>query len=90
MHPKLADAARALSPAEATFRSGPAAFRPHAETLLGTGPGIAALLSTRLDGLGTERRALVIGLVEALASQPASDPSDVVAAWATKVAALKE
>ena len=40
MGPKLAEAVRALSPAIPTFQSGPAAYRAHAETLLGTGPGL--------------------------------------------------
>lgn len=83
MHPKLADAIRATSPAEATFHAGFTAYRPHAETLLGTGPGIGEMLSTKFDRLDPARRALVGDLVRALASDPDADPKSIVAAWAT-------
>jgi hypothetical protein len=48
MHPKLANAVARMSPAETTFTAGPQAYRSHAETLLGSGPGLDALPGTRL------------------------------------------
>jgi hypothetical protein len=81
MHPKLADAIGAISPAEPAFRAGPAAYRPHAETLLGTGPGLDALLETRLAALSRERRTLVLSLVDSLAADPDKDLQDVVIHW---------
>jgi hypothetical protein len=83
MHPKLADALRATSPAEATFRTGFTAYRPHAETLLGTGPGIGELLSAKFDKLDPSRRVLVGDPVQALACNPEADPKSIVAVWAT-------
>jgi hypothetical protein len=85
MLPKLADAVRATSPAERVFRDGFMAYRPHAETLLGTGPGIDEMLSTRLDRLDPARRVLVDELVRALAADAAADPKDVVSSWASKL-----
>lgn len=85
MLPKLADAVRATSPAERVFRDGFLAYRPHAETLLGTGPGIDEMLSAKLDRLDPARRVLVDELVRALAADAAADPRDVVEAWASKL-----
>ncbi|HEX8244759.1 MAG TPA: hypothetical protein VF541_14730 [Longimicrobium sp.] len=81
MSPKLADAVRATSPAAETFRRGPAAYRPHAETLLGTGPGLDALTVTRLRKLGPTHGAAVDSLLDALAAAPAADPVEVIDAW---------
>lgn len=85
MHPKLADALRIMSPAERVFRDGFLAYRPHAETLLGTGPGIDEMLGSRLDRLDPARRVLIFDLVQALASQPHADPMGIVADWAGKL-----
>ncbi len=82
MHPKLADAVRETSPAVSTFREGMQAYRRHAETLLGTGPGIQELLEVKIGTLDPGRRSLVFDLVNSLASQPDRDPKDVVSAWA--------
>lgn len=38
--PPLADALRRLSPAPAVFHAGPAAYRPYADWLLGSRPGV--------------------------------------------------
>lgn len=43
MSPKLAEALRHTSPAPATFAAGPAAFRAHAERILGREPATVAL-----------------------------------------------
>jgi hypothetical protein len=48
MSPKLAEALRHTSPAPAAFEAGPAAFRTHAERLLGGGPAIAAIAELKL------------------------------------------
>jgi hypothetical protein len=87
MHPKLADAVRELSPAVATFQAGPAAYRPHAETLLGTGPGLVVLLETKLGALPPARRALVASLVDALAARPEDSLKDAASRWAASVPA---
>lgn len=81
MHPKLADAIREISPAAPTFQAGPAAYRPHAETLLGTGPGLDALFETRLGRLSPHHRALVVSLVDSLAARPDDDPQDIINRW---------
>lgn len=87
MHPKLADAIREISPAEPAFHAGPAAYRPHAETLLGTGPGLDATLQTKLKRLSPQRRALVDSLVDSLATYPDDDPQDIINRWAEASAA---
>jgi hypothetical protein len=87
MHPKLADAVREMSPAIPTFEAGASAYRPHAETLLGTGPGLAAILEAQLGTLVPERRALVASLVEFLAARPEDDPRNVIADWANSFTA---
>lgn len=81
MSPKLADAVRAMSSAPATFNAGPDAYRPHAESLLGTGPGLAALRQRALRSLDPEREAIVASLVHALAAHPEMDAQTVVASW---------
>lgn len=83
MAPKLADAVRALSPALPLFHAGPGAFRPYADTLLGTGPGLARPIEgTAADAT---RCALVRSLAEALAGRPDDDPTQVVLAWSAAV-----
>jgi hypothetical protein len=81
MHPKLADAIREISPAGPTLQAGPAAYRPHAETLLGTGPGLDEIFETKLGRLSPQRRAFVISLAESLATCPDDDPQDIIDRW---------
>jgi hypothetical protein len=82
MHPKLADAIRATSPAEATFRAGPAGYRAHAETLLGTGPGMTDMLSAKIGKLAPEGRAMVADLIDRMLANPGADPRATAAEWA--------
>jgi hypothetical protein len=71
--PKFADALRTVSPAPAIFNAGPRAFRPHAETLLGTGAGFTALPSI-FGILLRERRRDAVELYESLIAQLETDP----------------
>jgi len=71
--PKLTDALRAVSPAPAIFNAGPRAFRPHAETLLGSGAGFTALPSI-FGILLRERRRDAVELYDALIAHLETDP----------------
>lgn len=77
MSPKFADALRTVSPAPAVFNAGPYAYRPHAETLLGTGDGLAALPSI-FGILLRERHRPAFELFEALVARLEADPPLVV------------
>ena len=90
MHPKLADAVRQLSAAVPTFKAGMQAYRPHAETLLGTGPGLNELLDAKVERLSPERQRMVAELVDSLAAQPDQDPKDIVTRWADGIVRGKD
>lgn len=85
MSPKLAEATRAMSFAPRTFADGPGVYRPHAERLLGTGPGSAEDVGAKLHSLDPDRREVVASLVAALAADPAADPRDVLTSFATSM-----
>ena len=85
MSPKLAEATRAMSFAPRTFADGPGVYRPHAERLLGTGPGSVEDVGAKLHFLDPDRRALVASLVAALAADPAADPRVVLTSIATSM-----
>jgi hypothetical protein len=69
MHPKLAGAVRRMSRAEQTFRAGMEVYRPHAETLLGTGAGLGGALDAHPGELTAGRG--VVSIPHALtAPQP--------------------
>lgn len=79
--PKLADALRVMSPGPEVFNAGAGAYRPHAETLLGLGPGLDALPWTRFRALALDRQELVARLLDVLLARPDADPRDVAHAW---------
>jgi hypothetical protein len=85
MTPKLADATRAMSIAPRTFADGPGIYRAHAETLLGTGPGLAGNIEAMLHSLDPTRRAFVASLVAALAAEPSADPLAILTSFATPI-----
>ncbi|HET7465007.1 MAG TPA: hypothetical protein VFJ82_27430 [Longimicrobium sp.] len=49
--PRLAEALRHTSPAQATFRAGPAAYRSCADSILGTSPGAVIIPEFKLHGV---------------------------------------
>jgi len=81
MSPKLADALRMMSPGPEVFKAGAGAYRPHAETLLGSGAGLSALPWTRFNALASDRQEFVARLFDALLARPNDDPRDVAHAW---------
>jgi hypothetical protein len=81
MSPKLAGALCVMSPGPEVFNAGPGAYRPHAETLLGSGPGIGALPWTTFSSLSASRRRFAIRIMDALLAEPDADPWNVVSAW---------
>jgi hypothetical protein len=80
--PALADALRPMSPAGPTYRRGPAAYRPHAETLLGTGVGLARTPRSRFEALPVREQHLLAPLFDALLGQPDLDSRRVIRLWA--------
>jgi hypothetical protein len=85
MSPKLADATRAMSIAPRTFTDGPGAYRPRAETLLGSGPGSMEDAEAKLRSLDPDRRAIVGALIAALAADPATHPRAVLGSFAASI-----
>jgi hypothetical protein len=80
--PRLAEALRVLSPGPAVFAAGPAAYRPQAETLLGSGPGLSAVPAVRFDALDSARQELAADLADALLAAPHQDAVHVARKWA--------
>lgn len=79
MSPALAEALRAISPAPSIFNAGHAAYRPHAETLLGSGAGIESLPSI-FGILLRERRRPAVELFAALVAGLEAEPPALVLA----------
>jgi hypothetical protein len=80
--PALADALRPISPAGPTFRGGPAAYRPHAETLLGTSAGTPEAPWRRFGALPAPQQLLLAPLFDALVLEKDADPRLVIRRWA--------
>jgi hypothetical protein len=83
--PRLAEALREMSPGPAVFHAGAEAYRPHAETLLGTGAGLRALPWTLFSALGQDRQQLVAELLNALHADSGADPTEVIRTWAGSI-----
>jgi hypothetical protein len=64
MSPKLADTVRQVSPAARIFADGPEAYRPYAEAILGTGPGIALPAEFRVRAISLAHHEIVIPAAE--------------------------
>lgn len=79
MSPKMADAVEQTSAARPLFAAGPAAYRPYAETFLGTGAGLEATLPYRLRALDPSRRAVVAAIVQAMTEAPEDNPRRILA-----------
>jgi hypothetical protein len=80
--PKLSEALRELSPGPPVFVAGPVAYRPQAETLLGSGPGLSGVPVVRFQALDPIRQELAAGLADALAAAADRDPFHVARTWA--------
>ncbi len=81
MSPKLEAVTRALSPGSDVFARGHQAFRPHAEHILATGPGLAKHLETRLRSLTSPQLTFLATVVDLCVADPAGAPVALVKAW---------